>query len=164
MGRKTYEPGLKIDLSSPYPTLEQYVPSTTMEESPDENVTLVSGDAAGPLGGLKSEPGKDIWLAGGATLAASLLSEGLVDALMLKFNPVVLGSGIPLFSGGTKNVDLDLEDGRTLAGGVALLRYRVKNWGRTIHRYLPAQQDFLPGYGMPGMSESPPCAERFLMP
>jgi dihydrofolate reductase len=51
MGRKTYEPGLKIDLSSPYPTLEQYVLSTTMEESPDENVTLVSGDAAGPLGG-----------------------------------------------------------------------------------------------------------------
>ncbi len=76
---------------------------------------------------MKSESGKDIWLAGGATLAASLVSEGLVDQLMLKVNPVVLGSGIPLFSGGTKKVDLDLEDSRMFVGGVALLRYRVKN-------------------------------------
>jgi dihydrofolate reductase len=127
MGRSTYEPGLEIGLSSPYPTPEQYVFSTTMEESPDEEVTLVSKDAAGLIGGLKSESGKDIWLAGGATLAASLFSEGLVDELMLKVNPVVLGSGIPLFSGGTKKVDLDLEDSRMFVGGVALLRYRVKN-------------------------------------
>jgi hypothetical protein len=46
---------------------------------------------------------------------------------MLKVNPVVLGSGIPLFSGGTKKVDLHLDDGRMFAGGVALLRYRVKS-------------------------------------
>jgi dihydrofolate reductase len=50
-----------------------------------------------------------------------------VDGLILKVNPVVLGSGIPLFSAGTKKVDLDLQDGRMLAGGVALLRYRVRN-------------------------------------
>jgi dihydrofolate reductase len=91
MGRKTYKQGLEIGLSSPYPILEQYLFSTTMEESPDEEVTLVSENAAGLVGGLKSEPGKDIWLAGGATLAASHFSEGLVDELMLKVNPVMLG-------------------------------------------------------------------------
>lgn len=127
MGRKTYEPGLEIGLASPYPTLDQYVFSTTMEASPDEEVTLVSEDAVGLVGMLKSEPGKDVWLAGGATLAGSLFSEGLVDELMLKVNPVVLGSGIPLFSGGAKKVDLGLEDSRMFAGGVALLRYQVKN-------------------------------------
>ena len=126
MGRNTYEAGLGIGVTNPYPTLEQYVFSTTMGESPHEDVTLVSEDAAGLIVGLKSESGKNIWLAGGATLAASLFSEGLVDELMLKVNPVVLGSGIPLFSGGTKKVDLDLEDSRMFAGGVALLRYRVK--------------------------------------
>ena len=41
-------------------------------------------------------------------------------------NPVALGSGIPLFSAATGRVDLDLEDSRMFAGGVALLRYRVQ--------------------------------------
>jgi dihydrofolate reductase len=127
MGRNTYEAGLEIGVSSPYPTLEQYVFSTTMEESPDERVTLVSEDAAGLIGRLKSEPGKDIWLAGGATLAGSLFSEGLVDEVMIKVNPVVLGSGKSLFSGGARKADLELKDSRVLAGGVSLLRYRVKS-------------------------------------
>lgn len=66
MGRKTYEPGLKVGLSSPCPTLKQYVFSTTMEESPHEDVTLVSEDAAGLIRKLKMGPGKDVWLAGDA--------------------------------------------------------------------------------------------------
>ena len=49
-----------------------------------------------------------------------------MDGLILKVNPVVLGSGIPLFSGVTKKRDLDLQNSRMLAGGVALLRYRVR--------------------------------------
>jgi dihydrofolate reductase len=126
MGRNTYEPGLEIGLTSPYPTLDQYVFSTTMEESPDGEVTLVSEDATGLVRGLKAERGKDIWLAGGATLAASLLSEGLIDELMLKVNPAVLGSGIPLFSGRTKKVYLRPEGSRMFTGGVALCRYRVE--------------------------------------
>ena len=64
---------------------------------------------------------------GGATLAASLFSEGLVDELMLKVNPVAPGSGIPLFSAATGRVDLGLGDSRMFACGVALLRYRVKS-------------------------------------
>jgi dihydrofolate reductase len=100
MGRNTYALGLKIGLSSPYPTLKQYAFSTTMGESTDEDVTLVPENAAGLVGELKSEPGKDIWLASGASLAGNLFSEGFLDELLLKLNPVVLGSGIPLFPGG----------------------------------------------------------------
>ncbi len=75
MGRKTYEPGLEIGLTSPYPTLKQYVFSTTMEESPDEDVALVREDAVRLVRERKAEPGKDIWLPGGPTLAATLFSE-----------------------------------------------------------------------------------------
>jgi dihydrofolate reductase len=126
MGRNTYELGLKIGLSSPYPILKQYVFSTTMGESSDEDVTLVPENAAGLVGELKSEPDKDIWLAGGASLAGSLFSEGFLDELLLKVNPVVLGSGIPLFLGTVDRTRLELTDSETYRGGVALLRYRVK--------------------------------------
>jgi dihydrofolate reductase len=126
MGRKTYEAGLKAGVTDPYPTLKQYVFSSTMKESPDDNVTLVSESAAELVAGLKDEAGKDIWLAGGASLATSLFSEGLVDELILKVNPVVLGSGIPLFSGTVEQTRLELTDSRIFKGGVPMLRYRVK--------------------------------------
>lgn len=127
MGRNAYEPGLRIGLTNPYPTLEQCVFSTTVEEGPDGDVALVSEDISGKVRISKGgQAGKDIGLAGGATLAASLLCEELIDEPMLKVNPVVLGSGIPLFSGGAARVDLGPEDRRMFAGGVAPHRYRVK--------------------------------------
>lgn len=54
-------------------------------------------------------------------------SEGLVDELMPKLNPVAIGSGIPLFSGGARKVNLDLKDSKMFAGSVSLLRYGVQS-------------------------------------
>jgi dihydrofolate reductase len=46
---------------------------------------------------MKAEPGIDIWLCGGAHLAASLVDE--INESILKINPILLGAGIPLFAG-----------------------------------------------------------------
>ena len=45
---------------------------------------------------LKAEDGLGIWLAGGGQLAGALRDE--VDELVVKVYPLVLGSGVPLFS------------------------------------------------------------------
>lgn len=126
MGRNTYEVGSKVGISSPYPTLKQYVFSTTMDENPDENVELVSKDAAEFVRGLKEETGKDIWLCGGSKLAATLLGEGLIDEVILKSNPVLLGAGIPLFSGTFNPVDLKPTSRKTYENGIQMLHYRVR--------------------------------------
>ena len=47
---------------------------------------------------LKAETDKDIYLCGGAELATALFKEGLIDEVILKVNPLLLGSGIPVMS------------------------------------------------------------------
>ncbi len=97
-----------------------------MEKSPDPNVELVSENVVDLVRELKEETGKAIYLFGGAHLAATLFAEGLIDEIILKLNPVVFGSGLPLFSGAVEQTDLELADSKTYGNGVVLLRYRVK--------------------------------------
>lgn len=87
MGRKTYEVGLKEGVTSPYSHMRQYLFSRSTEESPDENVQLISKNTIDFVQTLKSETGKGIWLCGGANLAAELFENRLIDQLILKINP-----------------------------------------------------------------------------
>jgi len=124
MGRNTYEVGLKVGVTDPYPTMKQYLFSRTLKESPDENVELVSGDALAVVRDLKQGTGKDIWLCGGGDLAAALFPE--IDEIILKSNPVLLGSGIPIISGGVEQIDLELTHSKVYGNGFMLLHYRTK--------------------------------------
>ena len=126
MGRRTYEFGFQFGVTNPYPWMKQYVLSRTMEKSPDPNVDLVSDNIIDLVRELKSETGKDIYLCGGATLAATLFVESLIDEIILKLNPVLFGSGIPLFSGAIKQTDLELTGSKIYSNGVVLIHYRVK--------------------------------------
>ncbi|MCG8434045.1 MAG: dihydrofolate reductase family protein [Gammaproteobacteria bacterium] len=125
MGRKTYEVGLKEGKTNPYPTMRQYVFSRSMEESPDENVTLISENALELVRELKQETGKDIWLCGGADLAGTLFADNLIDELTIKLNPVLFGTGIPLFSGAIKQTALELIDTKIYQCGTVFLHYRL---------------------------------------
>lgn len=126
MGRKTYEAGLNLGVTNPYPHLKQYVCSRTMKQSPDENVELISENIVELVSQLKNEIGKDIYLCGGADLATMLFAENLIDEIILKLNPVLLGSGIPLFNGVIKQTSLELIESKIYKNGVLLLHYWVK--------------------------------------
>ncbi len=124
MGRNTYEVGLEFDVTNPYPHLRQFLFSRSMQESPDENVTLVSENASEAVKELKKKSGKDIWLCGGGSLASALFDE--IDELILKVNPTLLGAGISLFVGGIPMTRLDLTAQKIYENGFLLLTYRKK--------------------------------------
>jgi dihydrofolate reductase len=125
MGRKTYEVGLREGITRPYPTLQQYVFSRTMSESPDERVVLVSSNAVERVRKLREDAGRAIWLCGGGVLASTLLSAGLIERLIVKLNPVLFGSGIPLFNGDIGQKALTLTGSKIYDSGHMLLHYSI---------------------------------------
>lgn len=107
--------------------MKTYIFSRTMHQNPGGEVELVSGDAGEFVRELKNGPGKDIWLMGGGELAASLLKENLVDEINLAIQPVLLGTGVPLFPSGEGQVNLQLVDSKTYKNGTVSVTYQVKH-------------------------------------
>lgn len=120
MGRATYEPGLKLGWTSPYAHLRQYVVSRTLV-SPDPAVTVV-GDPVALVRELKEQEGMDIWLCGGGKLAAALRDE--IDELIIKRNPLVIGSGIPLFDGPFTPTGFAPVSTRSFDSGLAITHFK----------------------------------------
>jgi dihydrofolate reductase len=125
MGRKTYEIGLKVGVTNPYPQMQQYVFSRTLAAIPDQNIQLIATDPVAVVKELKQQQGKDIWLCGGGNLATTLFSE--IDELILKVNPLLLGSGIPLFAGTLKQTVVELINSKVYNNGFVLLHYQLKH-------------------------------------
>lgn len=124
MGRKTYEVGVNVGVTNPYPQMQQYLFSRSMKESPDAAVELVREEAAAKVRELKEGAGKDIWLCGGSELATRLFP--LIDELILKINPVVIGAGIPLFGREVETTALEAAESKSYGNGFRMERYRVR--------------------------------------
>ncbi len=142
MGRSTYEIGTKVGVTDPYPGLETYVFSTSLKESPNPRVHLAR-DVVGTVRELKARAGKSydlstafqgvqmqipkaLYLCGGGQLARPLFAEGLIDEVIVKVNPVLLGAGLPLAPSLGRDVRLELLSTKAYGNGVVLLRYAVK--------------------------------------
>ena len=125
MGRKTYEVGIAVGVTDPYPTMKSYVFSRTLAKSPDPRVEIVRDGGEDVVRNLKVGPGKDIWLCGGAELAGSLFDVGLIDEVVVKLNPRIFGAGIPLVAGGERRIALELRGTKVYSSGVVLLTYGV---------------------------------------
>jgi dihydrofolate reductase len=96
-----------------------------MKEKPDEHVEVISDNIAERVQQLKVKEGKDIYLCGGEKLATLLLTERLVDEVLVKLNPVLFGSGIPLVSRLPHWLGLELKSSKTYSNGIVLLHYCI---------------------------------------
>ncbi|MEU8460187.1 dihydrofolate reductase family protein [Streptomyces sp. NPDC029003] len=125
MGRRTYEPGLKAGMASPYGHMrEQYVVSRSLTVAPDPGVRLIDGDVTAAVRAMKARDGLDIWLCGGADLAGQLAEE--IDEYIVKTYPVVVGTGMPMSRAGFGVRPLELTGCTALGGGQIITSYAVK--------------------------------------
>ena len=74
---------------------------------------------------LKQQPGKDIYLVGGARTAASLIDAGLVDELRLLVYPLIAGTGKALFATTERRRGLELRKVQQLTDGRVSLTYGI---------------------------------------
>jgi len=132
-GRKSYElwgrytPGdessdFEKELWKQVHSKKKYVFSTTLIQRGDQ-VTLISQDIAEEIHKMKQEPGKDIWLYGGANLITTFIDLGLIDVYRLSIHPVMLGEGKPLFTPMKHRRGLRLIGNRSFSSGVVQLCY-----------------------------------------
>ena len=126
MGRRTYEVAERSGMGS-YPGVKTYVFSRTLKKPSDESLIFLSEDAAEFVRRLKNEEGKDICVMGGGVLAKSLFEADLIDELGFNIQPVLLGSGIPLYYEMSRQIDLELIKCQQLSTGCVVLTYKVKH-------------------------------------
>jgi dihydrofolate reductase len=88
-------------------------------------VELVGDDAGALVRALKRQPGKDILVMSGGTLARSLFEADVIDEVGLNIHPLLLGAGVPAFLDAGRPIALELAECRPLDGGCVLVRYTV---------------------------------------
>ena len=129
-GRVTYQmmaaywPSADGEIAHFMNNVPKIVFSRTLEKAEWKNTRLVRDNVPEEVSKLKQQSGNDLFIVGSANLAATLMQHGLIDEYRLGVNPVVLGSGAPLFKGSHDRLNLTLLEARTLASGLVILHYK----------------------------------------
>jgi dihydrofolate reductase len=99
--------------------------SKTVNHIAGKNVTIEHGDLADVVKKLKTTPGSDILVYGGAAFASSLIKEKLVDEFYFLINPILINKGLRIFELLEERQKLTLVNTTTFNCGVAALNYHV---------------------------------------
>jgi dihydrofolate reductase len=100
--------------------------SKSLEKVAWNNTRLIKDNIVEEISKLKQQPGKDLVIFGSPGLAHTFMQLDLIDEYRLTVNPVVLGSGIPLFKDIKDRIDLKLLNAKTFGSGVIGLHYETK--------------------------------------
>ena len=105
-------------------TLPKVVFSRTLQKAEWNNTRLIKDNVAEEVLKIKQEPGNDLAVFGSANLLSSLMQMNLVDEHRVMVNPVLIGSGTPLFRNIDQKVNLKLVKTWTFKSGNMLLYYQ----------------------------------------
>jgi len=125
LGRKTFEISLRMGAKFDSKAIRNVVFSRHVPPvNAPAGVEFVN-EISSFVNRLREQPGKDIWLMGGAELIASFLDQHAIDEFVMTVAPVFIGDGIPLTAKRHLHTQLDLQSVERFPDGVVQLRYRV---------------------------------------
>ena len=123
MGRGTYEVASSVE-NWPYIGKRVVVLSNTLT-SVRKDAELSCGDIHTVVSRLNADGIKHIYVDGGKTIS-QFLNTCMVDEIIITVVPIVLGSGIPLFSNVNTDVKCELVSAQSYANGLVQLKYVVQ--------------------------------------
>jgi len=98
--------------------------SNTLKKSNWDNTEIAENNLVTAVNNLKTQPGKDIVMYGGAEFVTSVIKAGLIDEYHLFVNPAAAGKGMSIFGGLEKPGQLKLVKATPLANGIVILCYK----------------------------------------
>ena len=123
LGRKTYDKVLSFGIPFPHADKETYI--ITRQQIPSkEKLHFYNGSMSALVNELKAKEGKHIFVDGGAEIVNLLLKDDLIDEMILSTIPVLLGSGIRLFSADRKELPFKLESIKSFDTGLVQAHYK----------------------------------------
>jgi dihydrofolate reductase len=135
MGRKTYEglatvwpqmadlPGFET-YAQQMNSMPKYVASRTLSSPLTWNATLLEGDLADSVRGIKAAHEGNLIVTGAGELARDLMTQDLVDEVWLMVSPYLWPAGPRIFED-VGAVRLEFVATTTFSSGVVILRYRT---------------------------------------
>jgi dihydrofolate reductase len=112
-----------IEHSEWYNRVNKIILSKTLSENVLNKVTVISDNIPEKINQLKQQEGKNILIFGSPSAAHVLMQHDLIDEYWLFINPVILGNGIPLFSGINEKIKLKTQKPEIFSNGVIALHY-----------------------------------------
>jgi dihydrofolate reductase len=132
MGSRTYETALNFDdkgFGWAYGDKPTFVLTSRKLRKTRNTVEFYSGDLERLVNGRLKPSFRSIWFVGGSEVSGQCLRLGLADEVRYSIMPIVIGDGIPFFTG-LNNLDRDvalhLVESKTYKSGMVALRYEVR--------------------------------------
>lgn len=126
MGRNTYEQ-IVTELSPAewvYQDLTSYVLTHRRDDPKTNHTFMIQSELVDLIQKLKKQPGKHIWICGGADIVRQCMEADLIDTYYISVIPTILGDGIGLFGRPEKELKLELMETQVYNGIVDLVYRR----------------------------------------
>jgi dihydrofolate reductase len=114
-----------IEHSAWYNKAQKVVLSKVMKGTSLRNTTIISDNLSERINEIKQGAGSEVLVFGSPTATHSLIQQNLIDGYWLFVNPIILGQGIPLFTGIKDKIKLKVLTTRQFTSGVTELNYTV---------------------------------------
>jgi len=123
LGRKTYDWVMTQVAEFPHADKKTYVITRSQRQAIGKT-QFYSGNLKNLILKLKEEPGKDIFIDGGAEIVNELLKENLIDEFIISLIPILVGNGVRLFKDDRPEQQLNLISTKQFEKGLTQLHYK----------------------------------------